>query len=140
MNWLSIFLSLFTIIIFTFSFISSATLTSSPSDVPSSWPMFHANTKRTGQSSFVGPSSCRILWKYTTGYIIFSSPTIGSDGTIYFGSSDYNVYALNGKTGDLIWNFKTDEIIESSPAIGSDGAVYVGSYDYNVYALNGTNW
>jgi outer membrane protein assembly factor BamB len=33
-------------------------------------------------------------WKFATGGAVFSSPTIGSDGTIYVGSNDGNVYAI----------------------------------------------
>ena len=65
-----------------------------------------------------------------------SSPAIGSDGTIYVGSDDNNVYAINPADGSQKWVFKTGDSVESSPAIGSDGTIYVGSDDNNVYAIN----
>ena len=68
---------------------------------------------------------------------MFSSPAIGSDGTVYVGSQDNKLYALSGKSGDKLWEFETGSYVLSSPAIGSDGAVYVGSYDKNLYAING---
>jgi outer membrane protein assembly factor BamB len=76
-------------------------------------------------------------WEFLTGDSVGSSPAIGSDGTVYVGSSDYSVYALYGTTGAKKWEFKTGLWVGSSPAIGSDGTVYVGSYDKKVYALNG---
>ena len=64
-----------------------------------------------------------------------SSPAIGSDGTIYVGSRDKKLYAINGKSGVKLWEFETGHEIASSPVIGSDGALYVGSWDGKVYAI-----
>jgi len=76
-----------------------------------------------------------LLWTYTTGDDISSSPAIGSDGTIYVGSDDNNLYAIN-PDGTQKWAFTAGTIIRSSPAIGSDGTVYAGSYDKKLYAIN----
>ena len=35
-----------------------------------------------------------LKWSYTTGEGVLSSPAIGSDGTIYVGSWDKNLYAI----------------------------------------------
>ena len=66
-----------------------------------------------------------------------SSPAIGSDGTLYVGSRDSKLYAINPKSGVKLWEFKTRDWVYSSPAIGSDGTVYVGSNDGKLYAING---
>ena len=67
-----------------------------------------------------------------------SSPAIGSDGTVYVGSDDKKLYAINGKTGVKLWEFETGSSLgRSSPAIGSDGTVYVRSTDKKLYAING---
>ncbi len=63
------------------------------------------------------------------------STAIGSDGTVYGGSVDNNLYAINGKSGVKLWEFETEYDVHSSPAIGSDGTVYVGSRDGKLYAL-----
>ena len=63
-----------------------------------------------------------------------SSPAIGSDGTVYVGSYDNKLYAINGKSGVKLWEFETGGIVRSSPAIGPDGTVYVGSHD-KLYAI-----
>ena len=70
---------------------------------------------------------------------MLSSPAIGSDGTVYVGSSypDNKLYAIIGKSGVKLWEFKTGNDVYSSPAIGSDGTVYVGSADKKLYAING---
>ena len=100
------------------------------------WWMFHHDLQHTGRSPFIGPASPEQLWAFfpTRGYI-YSSPAIGSDGTIYIGSSDDNLYALN-PDGTEQWAFATGNWINSSPAIGSDGTIYVGSEDANLYAIN----
>ena len=64
-----------------------------------------------------------------------SSPAIGSDGTVYVGSMDNKLYAINGKSGVKLWEFETGGRVYSSPAIGSDGTVYVGSADNKLYAI-----
>jgi outer membrane protein assembly factor BamB len=66
------------------------------------------------------------IWEFETGGNVFSSPAIGSDGTVYVGSDDKKLYAINGKSGVKLWEFKTGSYVVSSPAIGSDGTVYVG--------------
>ena len=42
-----------------------------------------------------------LKWYYQTGYYIESSPAIGSDGTVYVGSDDYYLYAINSD-GNII--------------------------------------
>jgi len=67
---------------------------------------------------------------------IDSSPALGSDGTIYVGANDRQVYALN-PNGTKKWSFLTGGALHrASPVIGSDGAVYIGSRDGIFYALN----
>ena len=75
------------------------------------------------------------LWEFKTGYRVHSSPAIGSDGTVYVGSSDKKLYAINGQSGEKKWEFETGAGVSSSPAIGPDGTVYVGSYDNKLYAI-----
>jgi outer membrane protein assembly factor BamB len=77
-----------------------------------------------------------LKWRYHTSDFreIKSSPAIGSDGTIYFGSLNDTLYALN-PDGTLKWAYSTNGDIYSSPAIGQDGTIYFGSYDNYLYAL-----
>jgi len=67
-----------------------------------------------------------------------TSPAIGVDGTIYVGSSNNNLYAINPTTGETEWTFTTGGVVNSSPAIGADGTIYVGSDDDKLYAINPT--
>ncbi len=75
-----------------------------------------------------------VLWEFKTGHLVGSSPAVGADGTVYVGSGDKKVYALNGKSGAKKWEFETEDTVNSSLAVGADGTVYVGSWD-KVYAI-----
>ncbi len=113
---------------------ASAALSAGPLN-PSSWPMFRANPEHTGRALSTGPSSAVLRWTYMAGDFISSSPALGPDGTIDFGSWDHNLYALN-HNGTLKWKFPTGSYISSSPAVDANGVVYVGSWDHSVYAVN----
>jgi outer membrane protein assembly factor BamB len=58
-----------------------------------------------------------------------------SNGIVYVGSGDQNVYALSAGDGTEQWRFETGDAVVSSPAVAND-TVYVGSEDESVYALN----
>lgn len=66
--------------------------------------------------------------------VYLSSPTV-SNGAVYFGSGDGNIYALDALTGVLKWKFHTGDVVHASPAI-VDGKLYIGSWDSFFYALD----
>ncbi len=63
-----------------------------------------------------------------------SSPTIAHD-TVYIGSGDGNIYALDAASGALRWKFRTGNVVHASPAI-ANGVVYIGSWDTYFYAID----
>jgi outer membrane protein assembly factor BamB len=66
--------------------------------------------------------------------VFLSSPAVAA-GTVYFGSGDGNVYALDAASGTLRWKFHTGNVVHASPAV-AQGTVYVGSWDSYFYALD----
>ena len=68
--------------------------------------------------------------------VYLSSPVVWN-GTVYFGSGDGNVYALNALSGAMQWKFQTGDVVHASPAI-SAGRLYIGSWDSYFYALDAT--
>ena len=79
--------------------------------------------------ALTAPSSgvtATVVFSYTTGDYVVGSPTIAADGTIYIGSYDKKLHALNSD-GSLKWSYLTDGNIKSTPAIGTDGAIIVGT-------------
>ena len=98
-------------------------------------PPSASNTEATKPEPTNAKKPGTVLWEFETEGFVESSPAIGSDGTVYVGSDDSKLYALNGKTGVKLWEFETGGYVQSSPAIGSDGMVYVGSRDKKLYAI-----
>lgn len=76
-------------------------------------------------------------WALSVGNGVESSPAIGADGTIYFGSYDSCVYAVtdSGTHGEVKWKFRTGGVVDGSPTIDDEGIVYFGSRDSTVYAM-----
>ena len=92
-----------------------------------------------------------LVWKFRTiGAAYFPKGEVQKaalvDGDfIYFGSRDYNIYALNGKTGRGIWNMKQPRgWITATPTVYKEN-IYFGTSDahkfYSMNKLSGiTNW
>ena len=74
---------------------------------PHIWPMFRYNAQHTGQCPYdTSKNNGTLKWKYKTDYYVYSSPAIASDGTIYVGSRDGYLYAIN-PDGTLKWKYQT---------------------------------
>ena len=65
---------------------------------------------------------------FADAYDVFLSSPVVADGTVWFGSGDGHVYALDAATGALRWKFATGGVVHASPAL-ADGTLYVGSWD-----------
>jgi len=97
--------------------------------------MFRGDPTHSGFFAGAGPRKLQgVKWKFTTGKRIVSSPVL-SEGVIYFGSDDNNVYAVDAETGKQKWKFVTQGPVPCSPAVAG-GMVYFASYDGKFYALN----
>ncbi|MBI4267156.1 MAG: PQQ-binding-like beta-propeller repeat protein [Chloroflexi bacterium] len=110
----------------------------SSDSLPGNWAMFQHDPARSGIGSSNGflPQGA-IAWVFATGGPVDSSPAV-SNGTVYIGSSDHKLYAVDTATGRQRWEFETGSWVSSSPAI-VNGAVYFGSNDGKFYALNAQN-
>ncbi len=76
-----------------------------------------------------------LLWSFETEEEVRSSPAL-ANGTIYIGSYDYNLYALEAQSGKMKWKFPTDGGICCTPACTGD-LILFGSEDHHVYAISG---
>ena len=74
-----------------------------------------------------------LRWRFQTGRSISSSPAVAGD-TVYVGSQDGGLYAIQTDAPKMRWRFRTGDAVFSSPVVDS-GVVYFGSSDHNVYAI-----
>ncbi|HEY3405530.1 MAG TPA: PQQ-binding-like beta-propeller repeat protein [Ohtaekwangia sp.] len=72
-------------------------------------------------------------WDY-----FLSSPVIAESkekATVYFGSSDGHLYAVDAESGSVNWKFRTGGIIHTTPLVYNH-TVYTGSWDTYFYAID----
>ena len=73
----------------------NSTKVGSRSLADSPWPMFRGDMMHTGRSSYnTSNNPGKLKWKFQAGGEIFSSPTLGPNGNIYFCSYDYHLYSV----------------------------------------------
>ncbi len=66
--------------------------------------------------------------------VFLSSPVVAA-GSVFFGSGDGNVYAVDAASGELRWKFRTGDVVHASPAY-ADGVLFFGSWDSYFYAVD----
>ncbi len=77
--------------------------------------------------------STRVRWRFATEEEVRATPLIAGN-TLFIGSYDNNLYALNTQTGELRWKYATEGGVCVTPALWRNQVVF-GSEDFNVYAL-----
>jgi outer membrane protein assembly factor BamB len=98
-------------------------------------PMFRGNPQHTGAFDGNGRTSLDgVKWTFHAKGAFVSSPAVVGD-TVFIGSTDGNLYAVNRRAGTLKWKFETKGRVVSSPAV-AQGMVYFASYDGNFYAVD----
>ena len=112
-----------------------------PTTHSSTWTQFRQNRQHHGFVTTSTPPPKLKIIAYHTGNYVTSSPAISSDGkTIYVGSLDRHLHAINVETGQMIWKYKTGSSINSSPCISPDGSIiFVGSNDHKLHAVDARN-
>jgi outer membrane protein assembly factor BamB/tRNA A-37 threonylcarbamoyl transferase component Bud32 len=88
-----------------------------------------------------------LVWKFQTEDEVRSSAMVSAaapagsaagsaagGATVYIGSYDHYLYALDARSGEMQWRFPTDDGICATPALWKQ-LVIVGSEDFNVYAV-----
>ncbi|MBI5642407.1 MAG: PQQ-binding-like beta-propeller repeat protein [Deltaproteobacteria bacterium] len=98
------------------------------------WPMFLKSQTHSSSIEKAPLPPLTLKWTFKTKGPVYSSPAV-YNGTIFIGSHDKNLYAINAATGEALWSFPTEGEILSSPAV-SDNMVFFGSKDKKVYALD----
>ena len=89
------------------------------------WPFYRGDAAMSGVAETRLPAKPELLWSFKTGGPIKSSPVI-SQGRVFIGSDDGNLYELNAATGELRAKFNLGKPISASPAIG-EGVLVIGT-------------
>ncbi len=103
---------------------ASPMATVSPVEGVAPWPMYGGDAQHTGRSLAKGPDIPHVEWMFRVG-LLASSPAVGADGSIYFGSLDGNLYALD-PAGVEMWRASFGQI-SGVPALSAAGAIYAGA-------------
>jgi outer membrane protein assembly factor BamB len=106
--------------------------TAAPSDA---WPVFRGSPPLQGMSSAPLPAALKLRWSFQVKDSIESSAAI-LDGTVYVGSAEGALFAIDLATGKLRWRYATDGPVgESSPCV-ADGIVFVGDLNGVFHAVD----
>ena len=97
--------------------------------------MFRGDPQHSGAYDSAGVAKFnRVKWQFHTAGQVISSPAVVG-ATIYVGSTDGNLYAVDRESGTLRWKFESKSRIAASPAV-SGGLVYFGAYNGSFYAVD----
>jgi outer membrane protein assembly factor BamB len=96
--------------------------------------MFRGNPAHTGAYETAGVRELGgVLWRFETMGPVRSSPTIAG-GTVYVGSTDGSLYAVDAASGAERWHAAVGSPVSSSPAV-AHGLVIFGSRDGAFHAV-----
>jgi outer membrane protein assembly factor BamB len=98
--------------------------------------MFRGDARHLGLYDSAAPKLNAVLWRFHAKARIISSPAI-SNGSVFFGSDDGNIYAVRSSDGARLWSFRTKGPVRSSPAVAG-GLVFAASLDGFIYAIDET--
>ncbi|WP_277543042.1 outer membrane protein assembly factor BamB family protein [Haloarcula laminariae] len=94
-----------------------------------------AEQTRTDTETANRPQRAGLEWSFETDGQIRAAPAV-VDGTVYFGSSDDRLYAVDTADGTEQWATNVGGNVETSPTV-VDGTIYLGSgYSGPMYALD----
>ena len=80
------------------------------------WLSFRGNPQLTGVATSELPENLELLWIFETGDGIESTAAIAA-GTVYVGTLDGYLYAINLENGGLKWKYQASGEIKSSPTV-----------------------
>ena len=101
------------------------------------WLSFRGNPQLTGVATAELPENLELLWTFETADAIESTAAIAA-GTVYVGTLDGYLYAINLENGGLKWKYQASGEIKSSPAVFSD-VVYFGDGMGIFHAVDDSN-
>jgi outer membrane protein assembly factor BamB len=67
-----------------------------------------------------------VRWRVSARRKVYTSPAVGAQGRVFFGSQDHHVYGV-APDGKLAWSVDLGVDIDGGPAIDDRGGLYVGT-------------
>ena len=99
----------------------------------SPWPQFGIDMSGTRQSKYAGPTvKPELKWFFPTadtsipgpsGRLVYASPTLGHDLTVYAPSYNGIIYAIN-PDGSEKWSHTVGRFLRASATVANDGSIY----------------
>lgn len=86
-----------------------------------------------GMITAMGARTGKLIWRFRAG--VFETTPLVIGRTLYAGSWDHKLYAINIHTGKPRWTFRADSEINSSAAY-SGGKIYFGTDGGSLYAID----
>jgi hypothetical protein len=104
--------------------------------VHADWPTLRGNPQRAGfiEQSLQGPLAISWVRHFRNERIGPAVEPIVSQGRLFLGTHQGNLWALNVETGEALWRFQAHGAFLHSPAV-ADGLVLAGNTDGRLYAL-----
>ena len=81
----------------------------------------------------------RLRWEIDTDNMLFTTPAIGPDGTLYIATENGRIQAIEPESGAVIWTYDGLTPCYNSPVLTASGRVYVVSKSGQVIALNASD-
>lgn len=88
-----------------------------------------------GLTLFFARQDGSVVWRVRAKRKIFSSPTVGPDGTVYVGAQDNRLYAVR-RVGSVRFQIDLNDDVDCAPALDDDGTLFVGTDGGSVVAVN----
>ena len=93
---------------------------------PEQWPVFRGNLQQTGAAAAALPDTLKVRWQFKAKDGVESTPAI-ADNTVFIGSYDSHLHAIDLKSGRAKWHYKAGAF--KTPVAFRAGAVYAGDED-----------
>jgi outer membrane protein assembly factor BamB len=92
------------------------------------WPTFRGDQHQTGVAKDVLGGKLKLVWSHDSESSYLKSTAAIVDDTVYVGTDEAQLIALDLETGKRRWTYEADYAIEAAPGV-KDGRVFVGDLD-----------